>query len=92
MNSNNILNLLDPENLFKVLQTKVDKSRVDDNYSTTALKVSDLQESEINEKRERKLASTKALLILSILINKNKIDFGHLSPNYKGDRINIFNK
>ena len=64
MNSNNILNLLDPENLLKVLQTKVDKSRVDDNYSTTALKVSDLQESEINEKRERKLASTKALLIL----------------------------
>ena len=92
MNSNNILNLLDPENLFKVLQTKVDKSRVDDNYSTTALKVSDLQEGEINEKRERKLASTKALLILSILINKNKIDFGHLSSNYKGDRINIFNK
>lgn len=92
MNSNNILNLLDPENLFKVLQTKVDKSRVDDNYSTTALKVSDLQESEINEKRERKLASTKSLLILSILINKNKIDFGHLSSNYKGDRVNIFNK
>jgi hypothetical protein len=53
MNSNNILNLLDPENLFKVLQTKVDKSRVDDNYSTTALKVSDLQESEIKEKRKR---------------------------------------
>ena len=92
MNSNNILNLLDPENLLKVLQTKIDKSRVDDNYSTTALKVSDLQESEINEKRERKLASTKALLILSILINQKKIDFGHLSSNYKGNRVEIFNK
>lgn len=92
MNSNNILNLLDPENLLKVLQTKVDKSRVDDNYSTTALKVSDLQESEINEKRERKIASTKALLILSILINQKKIDFGHLSSNYKGNRVEIFNK
>lgn len=92
MDAKNLLNLLDPENLFKVLQTKADKSKVDDNYLTTALKSEDLQESEINEKRERKIASTKALLMLSILINKNKIDFGMLSDNYKGEGVDVFNK
>ena len=92
MDAKNLLNLLDPENLFKVLQTKADKSKVDDNYVTTALKSEDLQESEINEKRERKIASTKSLLMLSILINKNKIDFGMLRDNYKGEGVNVFNK
>lgn len=92
MDAKNLLNLLDPENLFKVLQTKADKSKVDDNYVTTALKSEDLQESEINEKRERKIASTKALLMLSILINKNKIGFGMLRDNYKGEGVEVFNK
>ena len=92
MNSKNALNLLDPDNLLKVLHTKADKSRIDDNFSTLVLKVSDLQESEINEKKERKIASTKALLSLFLFFQKNKIDFGHLSPNYKFDNAEVFNK
>lgn len=83
---------MDPDKLLEAFGTKVSKSRVEHTFSTPAIKETEIRESEFLEDNELKVASTKALLLLFLYLNRQKIDIGTLRGNYKDEIPSVFNK